>query len=331
VSPRDSAKLLIYNRATSQVVHDIFLNLPKYLPPRAVLVFNETKVIPARFIVTKPKVKNQGGGVCTLLYLAKVADNRGLGNLIRVLSDKKLAIGSVLKGKGGLSVSVVDRKDAEYILKTLVRNFDRWLDAHGIAPLPQYIKYSPLTRAQAKREYQTIFAKKAGSVAAPTASLHFTKRLLKKLQASGFQIEFVTLHVGLGTFAKVTEENLKQNKLHKEHYEISRATAVRLKRAKREGRPVIAVGTTVARTLEHLALRRAQGELELQGKTDLFIQPGYKFKFVDGLITNFHVPKSSLLMLVSAMTDRKKILRIYEEAIKRNYKLFSFGDGMLIL
>ena len=319
--PRDSARLLVYNRSTGEVSFDTFLNLPKYLPPQAVLVFNETKVIPARFTVTKPT-----GGICALLYLSKVADQK-----IKVLSDKKLTVGSNLKGNGGLVLKVEDQNSGEYILSISVKNFEGWLARHGVAPLPPYIKNSPLSRAQAKREYQTIFANIVGSVAAPTASLHFTNKLLKRLEGRGIRLEFVTLHVGLGTFAKVTDENLKQGKLHGEQYEISSATAKLLTKARKEGRPIIAVGTTVVRTLESYALRQAQGKPALHGNTDLFIRPGFDFKFVDGMITNFHVPRSSLMMLVSALTGRQKLLELYRNAIDHRFRLFSFGDGMLVL
>jgi len=228
---------------------------------------------------------------------------------------------------------------------------------YGITPLPPYIKNSPLTEKQRREQYQTVFAKTGLSVAAPTASLHFTKKLMTNLKKQGNDIKFVQLDVGLGTFAPLRDENLKTDKLHREFYKIDKITAAFLNRAKAQGRDIIAVGTTVARTLESASARSKPGRdgssikhhklAKLTGTTDLFIHDNYQFKFIDGLITNFHVPKSSLLMLVSAFagrhpgsaragpkqgrTGRKKILSLYQQAIKKKFRFFSFGDGMLIL
>jgi len=202
------------------------------------------------------------------------------------------------------------------------------LEKYGKTPIPPYIKNSPLTEKGLRKKYQTIFARERGSVAAPTASLHFTERLFKRLKNKGFGIEFVTLHVNLGTFAPVTEENLKTGRLHKEYFEINKKTAVALNRARQQGRLIIAVGTTSIRTLESVA---KNGKLQAcSGITDLFICEGYKFKFIDGIITNFHVPKSSLMMLVAAFIGRKKLLKLYRYAINQKFRFFSFGDGMLV-
>ncbi|TRZ52551.1 tRNA preQ1(34) S-adenosylmethionine ribosyltransferase-isomerase QueA, partial [bacterium] len=195
---------------------------------------------------------------------------------------------------------------------------------YGETPIPPYIKNTKLSEMQLREKYQTVFAKKTGSVAAPTASLHFTEELLEKLKKQGIQIEFVTLHVNLGTFSPLTEEALKTGKLHKEWYEISEKTAEALIKAKKEGRPIIAAGTTTVRTLEQLEGKAGAGE------TRLFIRPCDKFKFIDGMITNFHVPKSSLLMLVSAFVGREKLFELYDEAMKKDFRFFSFGDGMLL-
>ena len=203
------------------------------------------------------------------------------------------------------------------------------MQKYGQTPLPPYIKNSPLTEKQKRKEYQSIFAKAGLSVAAPTASLHFTRKLTANLKKQGTEVKFVTLNVNLGTFAPLKEENLMSGKLHLESYEIDKKTAGDLNQAKQQGKTIIAVGTTVVRTLESSA--KHHEFKKLQGSTDLFIYPPYKFQFVDSLITNFHVPKSSLLMLVSAMTGRKKLLNIYQKAIKKKFRLFSFGDGMLIL
>jgi len=210
------------------------------------------------------------------------------------------------------------------------RELDLLFDRHGVVPLPPYIKNSPLRGKALSFAYQTIFARARGSIAAPTASLHFTDRLFKKIQARGIAIKFVTLHVNLGTFAPLTEHAVQAKRLHEETYVIDRATADFLTLAKREGRPIVAVGTTVARTLESAS--DEDGRLSrLRGETDLFICLGYQFKFVDSLVTNFHVPKSSLLMLVAALVGREKLFALYDRAIAERLRLFSFGDGMFIL
>lgn len=314
--PRDSAKLLIYNRQTKTVSFDMFRNIGKYLPAKTVLVLNETKVLPARFEVSKPT-----GGKIKLLYL------RGSKNKFTALSPKKIKIGEALQvGKQKITVSKILEDGYEF---TASKNFNilKILEKHGSAPLPPYIKHSPLTKAEIKKEYQTVFAKKNGSVAAPTASLHFTKKLLGELKKTGIKEEKVTLHVGLGTFATLTEENIKNGKLHKEYFEVSESTAKRLNKEKKNGAFILPVGTTALRTLESVFPKTSK----LSGETDIFIKEGDKLKFADGLITNFHVPKSSLIMLVSALVGREKTLELYNLAIKNKFRLFSFGDAMLIL
>ncbi len=318
--PRDSAKLLVYDRKSKIVRFDTFLNLPKYLPKKSVLVFNNTKVLPARLTVTKPT-----SGKVRILY---TETKKGL---MEVMADRKLDIGSKLTLAPGIFFSVKTRSEKYYYLKPsfpITRLF-KILDKYGKTPIPPYIKHSPLSESKLRQEYQAIFAKQRGSVAAPTASLHFTKRLLKNLKDSKIAVEFITLHVGLGTFASLTEENLKTKKLHEEFYSISPATAKRLNQYKKDGRIIIAVGTTTARTLESAANNKLQ-ITSLKSKTKLFIQEGYKLKFIDGMITNFHVPKSSLMMLVSALTGRKQLLNLYKKAIAKRLRFFSFGDGMLI-
>ncbi len=318
--PRDSARLLVYNRASGQVHHDRFTNLHKYLPPRAVLVFNQTKVLPARLAVQKPS-----GGQVKLLYLGS------RGKQVEVLAEKRLEQGSELTLQGRYHFTVTRVAGNHYWLKPKFASpaFLSLLARYGETPLPPYLKHSPLSEARRRAEYQTIFAKQSGSVAAPTAALHFTKRLLQKLKAGGFGVEFVTLHVSLGTFAPLTESQVRRGKLHAEYYEVSQSTARALTQAKAQGRPIIAVGTTVVRTLESAAT--PQGHLTKRtGATQLFISPGYRFKFISGLITNFHVPRSSLLMLVAALTTRLKLLKLYALAQRHKYRLFSFGDGMLI-
>jgi S-adenosylmethionine:tRNA ribosyltransferase-isomerase len=333
VKPRDSAKLLVYNRRTGEKQYDIFRNLADYLPSKALLVLNETKVLPARLLLTKAT-----GGRVRVLYL-------GVQNkTIEVLADRALKVGDMLTLRKNISFRVVRREDGHYFLAPnfpiarVIRVFEKF----GTAPIPPYIKHSPLTEKKLMSEYQTVFARVQGSSsyddrstqcfrrssAAPTASLHFTKRLLASLKKRGIDTCFVTLHVGLGTFAPLTEENIRTKKLHEEYYEIPQSTWEKIMRAKHIGRAVIPVGTTALRAIESAARNTKHS---LRGDTNLFIREGYKFKIADGLVTNFHVPRSSLLMLVSAFAGRETILALYHEAIQKNYRLFSFGDGMLIL
>ena len=202
------------------------------------------------------------------------------------------------------------------------------LDKVGCPPLPPYIKREGIDYSLDKERYQTVYAREPGSVAAPTAGLHFSKKLMKKIRAKGVEILAVTLRVGLGTFAPLTEDNLKTKKLHREHYSVSPEMYEKIIQAKREKRRIIAIGTTTVRVLETIFSRRKK---MLSGWTDIFIVPGYKFKVVDGMVTNFHLPKSSLLMLVSAFVGRGKLLKAYREAIKKRYRFFSYGDAMLII
>lgn len=322
-SPRDLARLLVYRRATDAVFFDVFRNIARHLPQRAILVFNETKVIPARLAARK-----ETGGLAHILFVRKA------GSAIEALSNRKLPIGSVISvaGKPKTRFSVSGHKGGLYLLKPLfpLRELENILVAHGKTPVPPYLKRTPLSERDLRKKYQSVFARIAGSIAAPTASLHFTKRLLWRLRAQGFGIEFITLHVNLGTFAPLTTENLSSGMLHEERYRIGKKTAERLNRYKREGLPIIVVGTTVVRALESAA--GAKGVLRrLSGKTRLFIREGCRFRFVDGIITNFHVPRSSLLMLVAAFAGREKLLALYRKAMRKKFRLFSFGDGMFIV
>ncbi len=319
--PRDSARLLVYDRKLKKTAWDTFAHLPKYLPPRSVLVLNRTKVVPARLAVTK-----ESGGRARLLYV------RTAGRELVFLSDRKLAAGSRVRVNQGIYFEVAGQAGSEYDLRPSfpVARIFRVLEKYGQTPIPPYIKNSPLKEKDLRREYQAVFAKTKGSVAAPTASLHFTPALLAKLRRAGHEVRFVTLHVNLGTFAPLTAENLRTGKLHAEFYEMDAATARALTRARTEGRPIIPVGTTVLRTLESAA--DARGRLrKLSGETRLFIRPGYEFRFTDRLVTNFHVPGSSLLLLTEALLGRKTLENAYKQAIRRRFRLFSFGDGMLIL
>lgn len=317
--PRDAAKLLIFDTRTKQILEDKYKNIAKYLPKTSVLVFNQTKVVPARLRVNKDT-----GGKATLLYISH--DKK----LITCLSDRRLRIGSTLIFQK-YSFEITGHKNQFYLLKPsfpLNQTFDI-LEKFGETPLPPYIKNPKLTKAKIRAEYQTVFAKTKGSVAAPTASLHFTKNLLKKIEKSGIKIAYITLHVNLGTFASLTETQLKSGKLHSEWYEIDKKTEKLLNIAKKQNRPIIAVGTTVVRTLESAS--NAKGKIiKPTGTTDLFIRPGYQFKFITDLITNFHVPKSSLMMLVASLVGTPQLLSLYQYAITKKYRLFSFGDGMFI-
>lgn len=318
--PRDAAKLLVYNRKTKKTAFDTYQNIQKYLPKGSVLVFNRTKVVPARLTVNKPT-----GGKAKLLYIDIQGKN------IRFMSNRKLKQGEKLFINKKLYLTVAEKLEKYYLLKPSfpVPKLFSILEKYGTTPIPPYIKHTPLSEKKLRKEYQTVFAQTRGSIAAPTASLHFTKGLLNSLKRRGVKIHFVTLHVNLGTFAPLTENNILSGKLHKEYFEINKKTIQNLNIAKKNGSPIFAVGTTVVRTLESAA--NTKGELKLlAGTTDLFIQGKYHFKFINGLITNFHVPKSSLLMLVSAFLGREKLLEIYQLAIKKRFRLFSFGDGMLI-
>jgi S-adenosylmethionine:tRNA ribosyltransferase-isomerase len=317
--PRDSARLLIYDRATGRASESMFRSLPEYLPPRSVVVLNRTKVVPARLWCRKAS-----GGKVQVLYVRH--DSRYWYALL----NRLVKTGESIVGDG-FTLTAVSVDNGIWTLRpsfSLSRTLTV-LRRSGTTPIPPYIKHSPLTERALRREYQTVFARTSGSVAAPTASLHFTPRLLQALKRAGHEVLFVTLHVGLGTFAPVTAEHLRLGRLHAECYDIDAKTARALSRFKRNGRPIVAVGTTVARALESASDTR--GELRrLRGTTDLFIRPGYRWRFVDALITNFHVPKSSLMMLVASLIGRTRLLSVYRTAIRRGFRLFSFGDGMLI-
>ncbi|MFO0704946.1 MAG: tRNA preQ1(34) S-adenosylmethionine ribosyltransferase-isomerase QueA [Candidatus Andersenbacteria bacterium] len=313
--PRDSAKLLVYDRSTGKTEVDTFAHLGRQLPKGAVLVINETKVVSARVEFTKTT-----GGKVRLLFVRIIRTNEWVA-----LADRALKKGERLIC-GSSEAVVLSRSTEGY--RVLVRGLTGLEKKHGQIPLPPYLRHSPLTEAQRRRAYQTVFAHTTGSIAAPTASLHFTKRLLTGLQKSGIEIAKITLHVSLGTFAALTQEQWESGKLHAEEFTISAVAAKSINQALKEKRPVIAVGTTVARTLESAYANKKVRAMH--GTTRLFIRPGYKCTVVDGLITNFHVPRSSLLMLVASLVGRERLLNLYQFAIKRGFRLFSFGDAMLI-
>ena len=324
VRPREAARLLVYNQQTHQVAHDTFKNIGKYLPPRSLIIFNDTKVIPARL-----QARKDTGGKIQIFFLAEKK------NMIQAYLSPALAIGKRAYLTSKIFFEVIDQKEKTFILKPNfpVTKLDKILQKYGSTPLPPYIKNSPLTEKQAREQYQAIFARIKGSVAAPTASLHFSRKLLDLLEKQGHQIAFITLHVNLGTFAPITKQQVTSNKLHEEWFYISEKTRKMLIKAKKEKQPIIACGTTVVRALESATnnLKLITQNSKKWQKTDLFIQPGYKFKMIDGLVTNFHLPQSSLLMLVAAFAGKKQVLRLYQEATKNKYRFYSFGDGMLVL
>lgn len=316
-SPRDAARLLVYDRRRKALVLDRFTNLGKYLPENGVLVLNDTKVVPARLITRLGREKVE------LFYVGRT------GRFLRCMADHSLEKGSVLK-LGALRFAVLGREERWYKIKPSfpAGKIFSVLEKHGRTPLPPYLEGSPLGESRRRSEYQTVFADEKGSVAAPTASLHFTDALLASLEEKGIDIVHVTLHVNLGTFAPLSDEHLESGKLHAEKYEITKQAAKTLNAAKHAGRPIVAVGTTACRTLEAAAVggRIRAGKKE----TRIFIKPPYRFRFIDALITNFHVPRSSLLMLVAALVGRERLLELYALALKKKMRFLSFGDGMLI-
>jgi S-adenosylmethionine:tRNA ribosyltransferase-isomerase len=318
--PRDSSRLLVYHRNTDTVEHKIFHDIIDYLHAGDVLVINNTKVIPARLYATTAH-----GGVVEVLLLKRYDKDTWE---VLVKPGKKCHIGTRLTVGDKLALTVKDiTPTGERIVEFAYEGvFEHILDEVGLMPLPPYIK----EKLKDKNRYQTVYAKTEGSAAAPTAGLHFTPELLQRIKDMGVQIAEVMLHVGLGTFRPVKENIITDHKMHSEYYEVSEQSAQIISSAKREGRRVIAVGTTSVRTLESAA--KEDGTLSAcHGNTEIFIYPPYKFKCVDALITNFHLPESTLIMLVAAMVGREKILDLYNQAVANRYRFFSFGDAMFVL
>lgn len=329
IKPRDHSRLFVYNRETKKIKHDYFYNLPLYLKSGDVLVLNNTKVFPARLLGHKDT-----GGKIEIFLLKKINKNSWqvlVGNKRKKLNKK------IYFSKKFFGTLIKNNQDGTWVIKFNLsgNNFWQQINKYGHTPLPPYIK-----KDAKLKDYQTIFANKIGSVAAPTAGLHFTKTLINKLKKQGLQIEYITLHVGLGTFAPVKTKNITKHKLHSEWVEIGKRTANRLNAAKKSGKKIIAVGTTSIRALEALTQKQKNKYIIKPAKkwVNIFIYPGYKFKFVDMIITNFHLPKSSLLMLIAAFlaTEKNKysgitqLQKIYKLAIQKKYRFYSFGDGMLI-
>lgn len=318
--PRDSSRLLVYDRKTGKTEHRIFRDIKEYLRPGDVLVINNTKVLPARmFAYTK------NGGKVEVLLLKR----RDLAEWeVLVKPGKKARVGAELTISEELSLTVLDRTETgERIVRFHYDGvFEDILSRVGTMPLPPYIH----EKLEDQTRYQTVYCKTDGSAAAPTAGLHFTRQLLDEIRAMGVQIAEVLLHVGLGTFRPVQEEDLTHHVMHTEYYRVDENAAEAVNAAKREGRRVIAVGTTSVRTLETVA--DEHGFLRpCSGDTSIFIYPPYRFKCVDALITNFHLPESTLIMLVSALIGREQCLSVYREAVEKGYRFFSFGDACLFL
>jgi len=323
--PRDHSRLLIYNRKTKKIHHEHFYNLPKYLKPGDLLIFNNSKVDACRLFGTKPT----GGKMEVFLLTQKTKQTweamiGGKGQIPGLKIDL---------GEGFYAVLVKRASDKTWLVKLpfSALKLRELIAKHGQVPLPPYI-HSKLSQIKLKKIYQTVYAKKSGSAAAPTAGFHFTTRLLNKLKNQGIETHFVTLHVGLGTFMPVKTEKIEDHQMHSEDIEISTPTLKAIRRAKKENRRIICVGTTSLRALEAAADKILNPRVKsIAGPVNIFIYPGYKFKIITNLITNFHLPKSTLLMLVSAIIGRKKTLTLYHHAIKNKYRFFSFGDAMFIL
>lgn len=327
VTPRDHSRLLVIESLT-QHHHHHFYQLPQWLQAGDLLVLNNTKVIPARLYGQKTT-----GAPVEILLLEQMSHNRWLA---LVKPGKRFKIGTEITFSPDLQAKVMDR-DPETGGRILEfnqgtdGNFWDILEKIGQIPFPPYVTDSQADVSQ----YQTIYAQIPGAVAAPTAGLHFTDNLLETLHTKGIDTAEITLHVGVGTFRPVEVENIKEHQMHAEWLEIPNITAEKIRQTKAQGGRVFAVGTTVIRALEGAAQwaeNERKGELTgFKGKTDIFIYPGYQWRIIDGLITNFHLPKSSLLMLVSALIGRERLLNLYQEAVQENYRFYSFGDAMLIL
>lgn len=319
---RDHSRLLVLDKHTGSIAHRRFDDILEYLQPGDVLVVNNTRVIPARLFGVK-----MGGTAHIEVLLLKPVENQPDCWEVLVRPGKRVKQGAQVDfGDGRMIGTIIEETDSGRIMQFQYEGiFNEILDELGIMPLPPYIK----EKLADQERYQTVYAKERGSAAAPTAGLHFTKELLAQVQANGVEVVEVLLHVGLGTFRPVQADDILEHKMHSEYYRITPEAAATINKALDEGRRIIAVGTTSTRTLESAAQngRVVPGE----GETSIFIYPGYQFQILSGLITNFHLPKSTLVMLVSALAGREHILHAYAEAIKERYRFFSFGDAMLII
>jgi len=321
VYPRDTSKLMVIYRDSGKIEHRIFNELPEILDDDFVMVLNNSKVIAARLYIEINKNKGE------LLLLKRINENTWKA---MVKPGKKFTKGlefKIIGKKESIKARVVDIfEDGTRTIDFFELNsIDKWIEDNGYPPFPPYIKKSKASF----EDYQTIYSQDSGSIAAPTAGLHFTEKVFQKLEKKGIKKTFTTLHVGRGTFLPVKTDNIKDHKMHAEWYSITKNTAHFLNNAKSDNKKILAVGTTSVRTLES-NIKKDKFHEECK-ETDIFIYPGYKFKAIDALLTNFHLPQSTLLMLVSAFASKDLIFKAYEEAVKNNYRFYSFGDAMLIL
>lgn len=318
---REESRLLILNRKTGEITHKHFYDIIEYLNPGDTLVLNNTKVIPARLYGVKQ---------ATNAHIEVLLLNQKANDVWEVLCRpaKRVKVGTIISfGDGILTAKCIESFDEgrRYLQFEYEGIFLEILDKLGEMPLPPYIT----AKLEDKDRYQTVYAKIEGSAAAPTAGLHFTKGLLERIKNKGINITYLTLHVGLGTFKPVSESDVEKHKMHSEFYSVNEETAKTLNETKKNGKRIISIGTTSTRTLETIMTKYGTFKAD-SGYTDIFIYPGYEFKAIDGLITNFHLPKSTLIMLVSAFASKDLIMKAYQEAIKERYRFFSFGDAMFI-
>lgn len=319
---RDQSRLLVLGRNSGNIEHKHFKDVIDYLETGDTLVLNDTRVMPARLF----GLKEETGAKVEMLMLTRIENNDWE---VLLKPAKRIKVGNKLSfGEGKIIAECIEELDQGGRIMRLHYEgiLEERLNELGEMPLPPYIK----ERLDDPDRYQTVYAKESGSAAAPTAGLHFTDELLDEIRAKGINIAFITLHVGLGTFRPVSVEDINDHEMHSEYYQMSQETADLLNQTKKEGHRIISVGTTSTRTLE--TIRRDYNEfVAVSGWTDIFIYPGFTYKAIDGLITNFHLPKSTLVMLVSAFSSRENILNAYKEAVKLEYRFFSFGDAMLII
>ncbi|WP_312521791.1 tRNA preQ1(34) S-adenosylmethionine ribosyltransferase-isomerase QueA [Anaerospora sp.] len=318
--PRDHSRLMVLNRTTGEVSHQHFYNVPDYLEPGDTLVFNNTRVIPARLIGTRADT----GGKVEVFLLNRLNHNEW-ETLVK--PGKRARPGTTISFGEELSCEILDSTEfgGRVVRFTFQGAFEAILDRLGETPLPPYIR----ERLEDGERYQTVYSCESGSAAAPTAGLHFTEEMLENLKQRGINLAFITLHIGLGTFRPVSVADITQHVMHREYYSISPEAAQIINQTKEKGHRVVAVGTTSVRTLETVG---TDGRIEAgSGWTNIFMYPGFEFKMIDAMVTNFHLPESTLLMLISAFAGRENVLAAYEIAVNEDYRFFSFGDAMLIL
>jgi len=320
IRPRDHSRLMLLDRESGEIRHKHFYDLPELLQPGDVLVFNESKVFKARLI---GRLDNHD------IEIFMLRGNEALWSCL-ARPGKKIKPGDEINFGKGLKGIVVKKRNNGIVEIEFNKFSNKLMDivSHiGVVPTPPYVKTAP----EKLSDYQTVYAKNIGSVAAPTAGFHFTPELLKKIQAQGVSLEFITLHVGMGTFRPIQSDKIEEHEMHEEFVDIDSKTAERINQAKKEGRRIIAVGTTTVRALEGIAAVNRDKLKGFAGDINLFIKPGFNFKIINGLITNFHLPKSTLIVLASSFAGRENIIKAYQKAIDKKYRFYSFGDAMLIL